>query len=145
MSLDPVTAGIDLVTAIVGAAWPNKTAEEQAQLATQLAANTNLTQLLTQQGKVDEAEAQSTSLFVSGWRPWIGWGCGTLVMIYVLAVIVVNMCVSFGHASAPIPPLDPMVAQIIFGLLGLNIGGHAFESVTRIKTKSAEKINSQGS
>ncbi|HYF56555.1 MAG TPA: 3TM-type holin, partial [Salinarimonas sp.] len=40
--------------------------------------------------KVNEAEAQSSSIFVAGWRPFIGWVCGAaLLYSYLLVPLVV--------------------------------------------------------
>ena len=70
MSLDPITAGIDLATAAVARIWPDKTAKEQAELAAAVT-------LAQGQMTVNQAEASNPSLLVAGWRPLLGWVCGS--------------------------------------------------------------------
>jgi hypothetical protein len=59
----------DLAKTVVSRIWPDKTQEDQAQLAAAL---------VLVQGQLDanKAEASNPTLFVSGWRPFIGWICG---------------------------------------------------------------------
>lgn len=69
MALDPITAGVDLVTTAINKIWPDKSETEKAQLAAEVA-------LINGQLQINQVEAGSSSLFVSGWRPFIGWVCG---------------------------------------------------------------------
>ncbi len=59
----------DVVGGVIDRIWPNKTEQERAELQAAM---------LVVQGqlKVNEAEAGSSSAFVAGWRPFIGWVCG---------------------------------------------------------------------
>ena len=70
MSLTGIAEVADLATTVVNKIWPDKSAAEQAQLAQQFAII---------QGQIDtnKAEAASTNWFVAGWRPFVGWICGT--------------------------------------------------------------------
>lgn len=70
MALDPVTAGIEAVTAVVNKIWPDKTEQEKQELASAVS-------LINGQLEVNRVEASSTNWFVAGWRPYIGWICGT--------------------------------------------------------------------
>ena len=69
MALDPLTAGLDLAGQVINRIWPDKTEQEKAEMALLVA---------TVQGQlaVNQAEAGHPSIFVSGWRPAIGWICG---------------------------------------------------------------------
>lgn len=69
MALDPLTAGLDLASTVISKLFPDKSAQEQAQLAAALA-------IVQGQLDINKVEANSTSLFTSGWRPFIGWVCG---------------------------------------------------------------------
>jgi hypothetical protein len=44
--------------------------------------------------KVNEKEAEHSSLFVSGWRPYIGWLCGGALTVGFFAKIVLPMVVA---------------------------------------------------
>src|SRR3990167_5445401 len=72
MAFDPVTAISDLIKTGLEKWLPDASIREQAamQIATQVHAQTMA------QIEVNKVEAASQSLFVAGWRPWVGWTCG---------------------------------------------------------------------
>jgi hypothetical protein len=70
MALDPISAGIDLISLAVNKIWPDKTEQEKAELGAAVS-------LVQGQLEVNKVEAASTNWFVAGWRPYIGWICGT--------------------------------------------------------------------
>lgn len=69
MALDPATAVIDLAGTVINKIWPDKSEQEKLEIANAFA-------LLNGQIEVNKVEAASSSFFVSGWRPYIGWICG---------------------------------------------------------------------
>lgn len=83
MAIDPVTAGLELANTVVNKIWPDKSEQERAELAGALA-------LIQGQLDINREEAKNPSLFVSGWRPFVGWICGSglgyNVLIYPMAV-----------------------------------------------------------
>lgn len=79
---------------------------------------------------INKTEATSSSVWVSGWRPYIGWIGGTgLGVQYVLIPLVGYGFSLFGHPAPPPMTLDPMLNEILFGILGLNQGLRTFEKV----------------
>lgn len=76
------------------------------------------------QVEVNKAEAQHRSIFVAGWRPFIGWTCGVaLAYHFVLYPIIV-----FGLAVVPDVPLQAeelptfdmsSLMTVLMGMLGL--------------------------
>ena len=72
------------------------------------------------QSDVNAVEAASASVFVSGWRPFIGWTCGlALAYQFVLSPIFVwiGLCAGF-HPPVP-PKLDDTLWQLVFAMLGM--------------------------
>lgn len=120
MSYDPVTAGIDLISSIVSRVWPDKTAQEQARLTAALQADNNLTELLNGQLKINEQEAQSSNLFVAGWRPCVGWVCAAaFAWQFVCLPILVFAGNSIGHPIA-IPNFDiTTMLTVLMTMLGM--------------------------
>jgi len=59
----------ELGKSVIDRLWPNKSEQERAELQAAM---------LVVQGQleVNKAEAGSSSVFVAGWRPFIGWVCG---------------------------------------------------------------------
>jgi len=69
------------------------------------------------QVELNKIEAGSTSLFVSGWRPFIGWTCGfALFWNYVIREIV-NAFIKVGLPAVDMSQLYPLV----IALLGLGV------------------------
>jgi hypothetical protein len=72
------------------------------------------------QTDVNAIEAANANVFVSGWRPFIGWTCGlALAYQYVIAPLFVwfALCAGF-HPPAP-PKLDDTLWQLVFAMLGM--------------------------
>ena len=81
------------------------------------------------QQKVNEAEAAHASLFVAGWRPWIGWVCGAaLAYQFVLSPLVVWLATAIGHPLPAPPKLDDTLWQLMTGMLGI-AGLRTFEKM----------------
>jgi len=82
-----------------------------------LAASTNLAQ---GQMEINKIEAASNNLFVSGWRPFIGWVCGSAyAYAYVLQPIMLFFASLAGN-PIQLPELGMgELSPVLIGLLGL--------------------------
>ena len=79
------------------------------------------TQITTAQIGVDTAEAANASVFVSGWRPFVGWigGLGLAYAAIVEPIARFTASVAFNYHGA-FPVLDTTITmQVLFGILGL--------------------------
>jgi len=87
------------------------------------------------QTDVNAAEAQSSSLFVAGWRPLIGWICGaSLAWQFVVMPMGLWSAAVFGvHLPTP-PSLDGMLWELMFALLGMG-GLRTFEKIKGVAAK----------
>lgn len=120
MALDPITAGMDLATSVINKIWPDKSAQEAAQLAAAVA-------IVQGQIDVNKAEAASSSAFTSGWRPSIGWVCSlALFFQYVARPAVQWVGIVVGHPLPELPGIDDNLWQLMLGMLGLG-GLRTFE------------------
>lgn len=77
-------------------------------------------QQLHDQADVNKAEAASNSIFVAGWRPFIGWVCGSgLATQFVLAPLVTWIAALLKH-PVTFPSLDMgTLMTLLLGMLGL--------------------------
>jgi hypothetical protein len=112
MALDPVTGALDLASTIVNKIWPDKSAQEQQQLAAVLA-------MVQGQMAIDQAEATSTDP-LQHWRGGLGWVC---VMGYfwnfVGEPLTNAVSLAIGHPLT-LPGLDiGPLATLTLGMLGL--------------------------
>ena len=79
--------------------------------------------------EVNKVEANSNSLFVAGWRPFVGWTCGVaLCYHFVLKPFLLFLLHSFGY-QVDLPVFDmTTLTTILLGMLGLG-GMRSFEKV----------------
>ena len=90
-----------------------------------------LTAVTSAQTDINKVEAASANWWVAGWRPYIGWICGTALgmsaIVGPLFTWVTTLC---GHPT-PFPiPNDPLLQSTLAGLLGM---GHISRTVEKIK------------
>jgi len=82
-----------------------------------------------QQSAVNLEEAKSSSLFVAGWRPAIGWCCALALCYSYLIIRFATWGFAAAHVSVPpFPTLDENLWQIMFGMLGMG-GLRTFEKM----------------
>lgn len=95
----------------------------------QLAANVQAAQM---QSDVNKVEAANTRVFVSGWRPFIGWVCGCgLGSQFIVGPLVTWVASLSGH-PVNYPSLDMgTLLTLLLGMLGLG-GMRTFEKINRV-------------
>jgi len=118
----------DLRTAITGKVDPETEAKIQARLAELEAAAQNA------QVEVNKIEAGHSSVFVAGWRPFIGWICGASLGVYYVPQAIIASGVwalqcglVLWHAADPQAvkiPSYPLIFNVeeILGLVGSLLG-----------------------
>lgn len=81
----------------------------------------NNIKLVLAQTEINLEEAKSSNWFISGWRPYVGWICGTAFGYVGLVEPFLRFVatVIFGYTGA-FPVIDTsLTMQVLFGLLGL--------------------------
>jgi hypothetical protein len=115
MALDITGAGAvsGLISDVVARIWPDKTEAEKQQLAAAV---------MVVQGQMDinKVEAANPSVFVSGWRPFIGWVCGGACAWNWIGLPIAKLAaVILGH-SIDLSPADlTEMMPVLLGMLGL--------------------------
>ena len=134
MSFDPLSAIFDLGKSAIERIWPDpiRRAEEVRKLEElrqqgDLAQLNAHVQLMLGQLKVNAAEAQHKSVFVAGWRPFIGWvGGGAMAWQFIFYPVLLWIW-SLSQVKGWIPNdiLPPPVLEtgalfsIVTGMLGI--------------------------
>jgi hypothetical protein len=100
-----------------------KLAHEIATLAQKQAHENAMAQI-----EVNKTEAASDSVFKGGWRPFIGWVCGTAFAYhFVLQPVLIFTMTYLGHPVPALPEFDmASLMTVLGGLLGLG-GLRTFE------------------
>jgi hypothetical protein len=97
--------------------------DQKAQLAHELAtmADRHAQDLALAQIEVNKAEAASGSIFKGGWRPFIGWVCGSAFAYhFVLQPVIVFVVLAVGVDLPPLPEFDmASLMTVMMGMLGL--------------------------
>lgn len=87
-----------------------------------------------EQIEVNKAEATNANVFVSGWRPFIGWVCGASFAYAVIGNDLLNWMLAFqqgftGHVTPALPEPDlTMTFELLLGMLGLG-GYRTYEKI----------------
>ena len=120
MTLDPVTALFEVGSKVLDRILPDPAQQAAAKLELmKLQQNGELAQI-TGQMEINKVEAASSSLFVSGWRPSIGWVCGAGFAVQ----FVIGPLAEWGAALAGHPVKFPQMdtgtmMPLLLGMLGL--------------------------
>jgi len=120
MALDPVTALFEVGSKVLDRVLPDPAQQAAAKLELlKLQQNGELAQI-TGQMDINKVEAASSSLFVSGWRPSIGWICGAGFAVQ----FVIGPLAEWGAALAGHPVKFPQMdtgtmMPLLLGMLGL--------------------------
>lgn len=83
-----------------------------------------------QQSLINQQEAANENIFVSGWRPFLGWVCGvSFAYHFVLQPVLAFGLANMGY-DVKLPDFDmPELSTVLMGMLGL--GG--LRTVEKIK------------
>jgi hypothetical protein len=125
--LTGVGAVADLVNSAINKIWPDKTEQQKQELAAAV---------MVIQGQLDinKEEAKSPSVFVSGWRPFIGWVCGAAcAWNWIGLKIALFVAAYLGHDLKLQPADISEMMPVLLGMLGL--GG----------LRTVEKLNDKAS
>jgi hypothetical protein len=135
MSLDPISAALDLGNTLITRIFPDPAQADQAKLELLKLQQSGELASMTAQTDINKAEASNPSLFVSGWRPAIGWVCAlALAYQYLLRPLSGTIASLFGMVIPPLPGLDDNLWQLMMGMLGMG-GLRTFEKVQGVATK----------
>lgn len=127
--MDPISSISNLANTLIGRIWPDPKDQASAEallIKTQMDAALAQAQ---QQIDINKIEAGSTNIFVSGWRPFVGWACGAAFAGHFIVLPALNWLVQlFGHAPITIPFDMDTLSTVLMGLLGLG----AMRSVEKV-------------
>ena len=128
---------IPILGGLLDKLFPDPQAANDAKLKVmQMAQNGELAQLNADlqmaQGQIEtnKIEAANPSIFVSGWRPFVGWICGAAFAFkFIGGPLLVLIAGYFGH-SVTLPQMDySEMSTILLGMLGIG----ALRTVEKVK------------
>ena len=122
MDVTGLGAVSELASTVINKIWPDKTEQEKQQLAAAV---------MVVQGQLDinKVEAANPKLFVSGWRPALGWVCGAACAWNWIGLPVTKMALVIAGNPIDLQPADVSeMMPILLGMLGLG-GLRSYEKV----------------
>lgn len=104
--------------------------DQKAALAHEIStmADRHAQQLALAQVEVNKAEAASGSVWKGGWRPFVGWVCGTAFAYhFVIQPLAIFIVAAYGMEIPALPEFDMgQLMTVLMGMLGLG-GLRSFE------------------
>ena len=118
--MDPISSIAGLANTLITKIWPDPKDQASAEallIKTQMDAALAQAQ---QQIDINKIEAASTNVFVSGWRPFVGWVCGSAFALHFLLLPLLNWLAElFGRSAIAIPFDMATLSTVLMGMLGL--------------------------
>lgn len=130
MAIDVTGLGTvaELASGLIDRFFPNKTEQEKQQMAAAV-------MIIQGQLDVNKEEAKNPSVFVSGWRPFIGWVCGSACAWNWIGLPVAVFLAKVLGYTVELHPADLMeMMPILMGMLGLG-GLRTVEKIQGVAAK----------
>jgi len=118
--MDPISALLSIGNTIIQRIFPDPAQAAQAQLALLKMQQDGDLAAISGQMEINKVEAASSSIFVSGWRPFCGWICGFgLGYVAIIEPIARLVATLVGYTGA-FPQIDTtLTMQVLLGMLGM--------------------------
>lgn len=127
LDITGVGAVADLATSVINKIWPDKTEQEKQQL-------TAAVMVVQGQLDINKVEAANPNVFVSGWRPAVGWSC-VLGLVYTFFG---QPLMAWGSSMWGIPVPPPLELDTLLTLLGGMLGLGGFRTYEKINGVAAK-------
>ena len=120
---------LDLAKGMIDRWFPDPAQKAKAEMDMMVLLQTQDMQKVIGQLQINAAEAANPSMFVSGWRPWVGWCCGFgFLWAAIGQPVFAYIAVIKGWPPAPEINTDVLL-YVLGGMLGLG----TLRSVEKVK------------
>jgi hypothetical protein len=141
MDLTGLGAVTNLVTTVIDRIFPDPEKQAEARLELLKLQQTGEleelhaeVQLATNQSNTNTEEAKSGNLFIAGWRPFIGWVCGSACAWNWVGISLAKTICAIAHYSIVLEPASlTEMLPVLLGMLGLG-GLRTFEKINGINS-----------
>ena len=135
MALDPFSALLDVGSKVIDRVWPDPAQAASAKLELMKLQQSGELALIAGQMDINKVEAANPSVFVSGWRPGIGWVCGAgFAVQFVVGPLAEWGSALYGH-PVKFPQMDTgTMMPLLLGMLGLG-GMRTAEKIQGVAAK----------
>jgi hypothetical protein len=120
VSLDPVSALLDIGGKVIDRLWPDPVQAANAKLELIKLQQSGELAVIVGQLEINKAEAASASVFVSGWRPFIGWVCGAACAWNWIGLKIALFAAAYFEHPLTLAPADlSEMMPVLMGMLGI--------------------------
>lgn len=135
MALDPISAALDLGNTLITRIFPDPVQAANAKMELVKLQQSGELASMTAQTDINKEEAKSSSIFVSGWRPFVGWVSGSAFALHFLLLPIANfVLVVTGHKEVVLAFDMSTLITVLMGLLGLG-GMRTYEKIQGVASK----------
>jgi len=112
---------LPLISTVIDRVIPDKNGASKAKQAIEAELIANATQLNLAQADTNKIEAAHRTVWVAGWRPFIGWVCGVAMAWHFVGVPLIMFLAAWSGTVIPELPVFDMssLMTVLMGLLGL--------------------------
>jgi len=118
--MDPITAIVTVGSQLIERLFPDPAQAAEAKIKlVELQQNGDLAAIAGQMD-INKVEAANTSIFVSGWRPFVGWVCGFGLSYVAIIEPIARFVATMTGYTGGFPSIDTtLTMQVLIGMLGL--------------------------
>ena len=120
MALDPVSALLDIGGKVMDRLWPDPAQAAAAKLELFKLQQSGELAVIAGQMDINKVEAANPSVFVSGWRPSVGWVCSSGLAIQFVVGPLAEWGSTLYGTPVKFPQMDMgTMMPLLLGMLGL--------------------------
>tara|TARA_R110000803_G_scaffold42144_3_gene90536 strand:+ start:10927 stop:11319 length:393 start_codon:yes stop_codon:yes gene_type:complete len=123
---------LPLIGTVIDRVIPDKAGAEKAKQEIERSLIENSNKLNLAQIEVNKVEASNSNIFVSGWRPAIGWSCAFGFFWLFIGYPLADWILHLNGVEQELPKIDAdVLMELTFGMLGM-AGLRTFEKLKGI-------------
>ena len=128
-----LSAALPILDKVLDRVIPDEAERAKAKLEMQAELVKNEHDIQLAQIELNKAEAQHRSIYVAGWRPFIGYVCGVAFLYhFVLQPVLIFVIAVTGYTMPTLPDFEmDTLLTVLAGLLGLG-GLRSLEKIKRV-------------
>jgi len=118
--MDAVSIMLGIGNKVIDRLWPDPAQAAAAKLELFKLQQSGELAVITGQMEINKAEAANPSVFVAGWRPFIGWVCGSACAWNWIGLPIAKALAVYHQVPFALSPADlSEMMPVLIGLLGL--------------------------
>jgi len=132
---DPLTSIVGVAQTLIDKLIPDPKQKADALMKLEEMKQNGDLAVIAGQNDINKIEAANSSIFISGWRPAVGWVCVfALAYAMVVSPILAGVCLIFGKAVVMPAISIEFLGSLLLGMLGLG-GMRTIEKLNGVASK----------